>query len=247
MLRRIAPDTTADVGPFIDTAVAILSHSERQVDVCAQNIANITTPGYKRRLSFSGLLSPTAASSSSLAQPNVAYDFSAGKLNNTGKPYDLALAGDGFFVVQGPNGLLYTRNGQFRLSGDGRLTTADGYPLQLQGGGDLILHGGTLKVLEDGSVSENGEAIGQLAVTAFADPAAAHYVTGDLITTPDSNLRSLARPTVHQGMLEASNVSVGAEMVSIMAALRTADTGGRLVTAYDDLMGRVISSLGAAT
>ena len=168
-----------------------------------------------------------------------------GKLSVTGHPLDLALAGPGFFQVQGPNGPLYTRQGQFHRDADGHLTTIEGYPLQVQGGGDLMLRqAGDPKILEDGSVTENGELTDKLAIAEPLDNQALTYVSGSFLSTKPENLRRVRSPSVHQGMLEASNVTTGAEMVAIMGALRRAETGQRLIGVYDDLLGRVFSTMG---
>jgi flagellar basal-body rod protein FlgF len=221
----------------------------------AQNVANMTTPGYKRRFSFSGLISgletqdssKTTFSQSANAGGNLGINLSPGKLIQTGKPYDLAIAGSGFFAVKAGGEVLYTRQGQFERTADGRLVTADGNPLQVEGGGDLILRDGQIKVLDDGSVLEDGEPAGKLAIINIPNAQAVQAIRGNLIETISKDPQSVAAPSVHQGMLEASNVDTGAEMVSMMAALRRAETGQRLVSVYDDLMGRVLTTVGQSS
>lgn len=233
------------MGQFVDTAGAILSLSERRVEVSAQNVANMTTYGYKRKVSFTQLL--PAASDSTVFSPQISTrpDFSAGKLVGTNNPTDLAISGDGFFTARSTVGLLYTRQGQFERSGDGRLLT-QGMALQVQEGGDLVLHDGPFEVSEDGMVTQQGEAIGRLALVTFDAPANVTDVGGGLFSAPDAAVSPLASPAVKQGMLEASNVSTGDEMVTIMEALRRAEAGQRLVNVYDDLMGRALTAFGQA-
>ena len=216
------------------------------MEVAAQNIANSTTPGYKRHISFVKLMSRDTFDDAPSGSEEISVDLSSGKLSTTGAPSDLAIAGDGFFVVNGAEGPLLTRRGQFQRTADGRLVDGQGRALQVEGGGDLVLKGAEFKVLEDGAVIENGVASAKLAVVNIENPRSVHFVAGDVYDASLSAMTQVEKPSVHQGMLEASNISMGAEMVSIMGALRRAETGQRLVGLYDDLMGRVISTIGQA-
>lgn len=242
------------MGDLIDNVASVISQSERRVEVSAQNIANIATPGYKRVLSFEATLAAGDAGSgvarssdpagATTAAANVVTDFSTGKRMGTGNPNDLAILGGGFFVVQGPDGPLYTRAGQFHRNADGRLLTTQGYALQSDGGGDLVLKTGTFKVQADGTVMQAGEAVGRIALVDFVDRSAAASVEGGFFSAPDAQVSKVESATIDQGALEASNVSAGAEMVSIMAALRSAQSGARMANLYDDLLGRAITAFG---
>ena len=229
------------MGNFIDIASDVVSRASQRVEVAAQNVANITTPGYKRRLSFSAVLASAVADQSGKA----GIDFTPGKPVKTGNPYDLTILGKGFFVVSSPSGLFYTRAGQFHADADGRLVNAQGFALQAQGGGDLIVKDDkTLHILDDGSVVVAGQPAAKIAVVSLNDPQAATYVEGGVLSARASTTTAIDAPIIHQGAYESSNVSAGDEMVSIMAALREAETGAKLVNVYDDLMGRVLSTFG---
>lgn len=234
------------MGSFIDTAGAILSLSHRRVEVSAQNVANMTTYGYKKRVSFTQFL-PTGPESEVLSpQISTLPDFSPGKLVGTDNPTDLAISGEGFFAVRSTDRLLYTRQGQFQRGVDGRLLTSQGLALQVQGGGDLILHDGPFEVTADGVVTQQGEAVAKLAIVTFTDPKAATDAQAGMFSVVDGAVTPLQSPALRQGMLEASNVSTGDEMVAIMEALRRAEAGQRLVNVYDDLMGRALTAFGQA-
>lgn len=230
------------MGNLVDIAAAVLSQSERRVEMSGQNISNITTPGYKRRVSFESFLAPGAAAGQGPA--NQVPDLSPGKLTNTGNPYDLAIAGTGFFAVTAGGRTLYTRQGQFQRGAEGRLETAQGFAVQAEDGGDITLKGGAFKVLDDGTIEENGEPLARLAVVDFADPKAVTFAEGGLLSAADGDARPAKAAMLRQGMLEASNVSMGDEMVAMMEAVRRAESGQRLVGVYDDLMGRVLQSFG---
>lgn len=204
------------------------------------NVANITTPGFKRRVAFSSLLA--AGGSTSTVASTV--DFTAGKLNETGNSFDLAIVGEGFFAVRTGDRVAYTREGQFHRDPDGRLVNAHGYVLQAGDGADLVLKGGALTVAADGTVSENGAPVARIGVFDVADRRALTPGESGQFTVADGNAAPAQAPTIRQGALEASNVSVGDEMVALMQALRRAESGQRVAGVYDDLMGRVITAFG---
>lgn len=176
----------------------------------------------------------------------VVRDFSPGKLVDTKNSADLALTHTGFFVVEGPTGEIYTRQGSLRRDADGRLVTAKGWPVQAVGGGDIILKGETFEISADGVVTQAGAPVAQLAVVDFAGPKTFTDVADGYIAADPSLMAPVASPGIRQGVLEASNVSTADDMVSMMAALRQAEAAQRLVNIYDDLMGRVISTFGQA-
>jgi flagellar basal-body rod protein FlgG len=229
------------MGNFIDIASSVLSQATQRVELSAQNIANITTPGFKRHLSFASLVT---ASGRDGASPS-SLDFSPGKIVNTGNPLDLAIMGKGFFTVASSNGVFYTRAGQFQRDGDGRLVNAQGFALQADDGGDLTIKTDkAFQILADGTVVEDGQPTAKIAVVSLNDPQSARYVDGGVLSVGTSGTSSLETPVIRQGAYEASNVSDGDEMVSIMAALRQAEAGQKLVNVYDDMMGRVLETFG---
>lgn len=234
------------MGGLIEIASSIMADSARSVEVSAQNTANMTTPGYKRRLDFSQVMAagPDAAGRASPRQTSI--DFTFGKLVDTGNPHDLALSGEGFFVVRTTAGAIrYTRDGQFSRDPDGRLVDGRGSVLQADGA-DLVLRSNRAEFLADGVVLEDGEPVARLDVVEIADRALMSPAQGGGFVAPLESVATLATPSVRQGAMEMSNVSTAAEMVSIMAALRRAEAGQRLATVYDDLMGRVITTFGQA-
>ncbi len=228
---------------LLTSASQILSGQQTRLEAAAQNIANSSTPGYKRQISFAELMANPGAMIGGL-QSQSKTDFTPGKLIETGNPTDLALTGPGFFVVRTPTGMAYQRAGGFSRNSDGRLVSGSGAVLQAAGGGDLVVPASMFKILADGVVVSKGESISQIAVADFADP-------GSLVRGEDGSFpatseepRPVATPALRQGALEASNVVNGTDMVSIMESLRRAEAGQKLVHTYDDMLGRVISTLG---
>jgi flagellar basal-body rod protein FlgF len=234
---------------LVESATAILSASERRLEVAAHNVANITTPGFKRQVGFSQLLAPAssgaeAAARSMLTELAVRRDFTQGKLTPTSNPLDIAISGTGFFQLRAGEAIVYSRQGQFRLAEDGTVVTPQGYALQQAGGGDLVLESGAVTILEDGTVTENGAPVGRIAIYAADDADALRPVGESFFAADAGGMEVSADALLRQGMTENSNVALGDEMVATMAALRQSEAGARLVQVYDELIGRALTTLG---
>ncbi len=146
----------------------------------ANNLANSNTSGFKLDREFYSLFSGDAGGVSGEEPAQVPdiksqwTDFSQATLTPTKNPLDLALTGPGFFVVNGPSGPLYTRNGAFQLSSSGVITTSEGYPVLGAGGQQIQAQPqGDIVVEPDGTVQQGEETIGQLQIATFDDPAGA--------------------------------------------------------------------------
>ncbi len=146
------------------------------LDMLANNLSNTSTTGFKAdREFYSTYIAPELAGQTHTvgATPVVQKpwtDFSQGTLLRTGNATDLGLSGSGFFSVNGPNGPLYTRNGNFHISSQGTLVTAEGYAVRMNDGSALQTDTSSpIQVQADGQVSQNGNVIGQLELTEFKD------------------------------------------------------------------------------
>ena len=225
----------------------IIAQATQRVELASQNITNTLTAGYKARRQFLPLVAllQDAAAAPQAGQPmgQMSADFTAGKLQNTGNPFDLAISGDGFFVVESGGRTLYTRGGQFHRADDGKLLTPDGGVLQSLSG-DVVIDGNDFTVLADGTVQQAGQPVTQIAVADFEDKGGLKPAGAGLFAAPPGMARSVAAPQIRQGMIETSNVSSSDEMTAMMAALRSAETGQRVIQVYDDLMGRALNTFG---
>ncbi len=226
---------------LLESAAAILSASEARLESAAHNVANMSTPGYKRRVAFSSLVG--GAEPAAIA-PRARHDFAAGSLTSTGNPLDFAISGPGFFQLRGAEGMVYSRQGQFRLAADGSLVTPQGYVLQQEGGGDLIVNRAGFTVSEDATVLDQGVPVARIGIFVPSDTALLQALGEAHFTGPESLFEPVAETMVRQGMSESSNVQVGDEMVTAMAALRQTETGARLVQTYDELLGRALTTFG---
>ena len=229
---------------FIESARGILSQTERRMEATANNVANITTPGFKAERLYSEVSAGT-----DLRAPEILLqkrlDSDQGRLSKTSNPLDLAISGVGMFRLSGADGVpVYTRSGQFKLAPDGRVVNAQGLALQTADGGDLVVPNSNVQVKPDGTVVDGDQPIAKVGVYEPSDGAEATALGGSLFTIADGLAEEVPSPQLRQGMLEGSNVSLADEMVSMMDALRQAEGGAKLVQTYDDLMGRAISTLG---
>jgi len=215
---------------LISTASGLRSRME-SLDMLANNIANGSTGGYKADREFYSLYTaPEAADSvpGADALPVIEknwIDFSQGELRATGNPLDLALSGKGFFVVQGPAGPLYTRDGSFQLSPAGLLVTAGGLAVRDAGGGTIALStsaASPVEITREGEVRQDGEVAGRIGLVDFADPAALEKQGRGYFRLADANARPVAPAAVevNQGKLENSNVSATEAAVRLVTVMR---------------------------
>lgn len=171
-------------------------------------------------------------------------DLSQGQMTKTGNPLDLAISGTGFFRLRAGDEIVYSRQGQFSIGADGTVVTRQGHVLQQAGGGDLVLERAGVEILEDGTVLDGTRPVGKIGVYAPSDPAALRSLGGSMFAGGEEAMEDASAAAVRQGMVEASNVILGDEMVAMMTTVRQAEGGARLVQIYDDLLGRAITTFG---
>jgi len=170
----------------------------------------------------------------------------AGALSQTGNSLDFALQGEGFFTLQGPDGLpFYTRNGQFHLSAEGELVNAQGYPV-LSGGREISVDAtqGPLTVSAEGTLMQGQTPLGPLDLTSFGRPDLLSQITGGFIA--DSTLNPGAQPAeearVLQGFVEGANVNPVQEMVSLITISRAYEANEKVLSSYDDRLSQTIDA-----
>lgn len=192
------------------------------LDLLANNIANASTGGYKADREFYSLYAEEENTATMPVIQKPYTDLSQGVLQTTGNQLDLAISGQGFFTVQGPNGPLYTRNGSFRVNSRGKLTSADGYAVQGTAG-DLTIAGKLpIEISSDGTVTQDGKVIGQLQVADFTSGAGLMKQGNNYFRAADPGAVVKATPgsTVEQGKLEASNSGAAESAVRLVTIMR---------------------------
>lgn len=242
---------------MIELAENILSISEQRLEIVSRNIANISTSGYKAQHSFheqmlqiselQTLQSPTNTLELENPSEQNYLDMSSGRLTETGNMFDLAITRDGYFQVASGDTQYFTRQGRFQKDAEGRLVTSQGLSLLDSAGSEVIVGSGTVDILDDGTVIENGLPTGRIGIFLGSDALEATKDSGTLFSVAESQLEVSTEPGLRQGAYESANVDVAAEMIEMMEALRQAETGSKLVQTYDTLIGQAISTFGRTT
>lgn len=221
----------------MDTTIAnITRYLGQDVDalnVASQNIANLRTPGYRAQK-----LAPDFGNA--LAASQVRLDMGNGALEQTGRPLDVALQGDGFFTVEVGGDTLLMRAGQLGIDSQGQLVDPAGHPVLGQGG--PITLGPAAHIRADGSVVEGGRVIDRLHIVDVAQPERLQDLGGGLYAyagpVQDWN------GTLRTGALEQSNVDPGNEMVRLMEITRHAQSLQHAMEAYDQVLQAGINHIG---
>ncbi len=226
----------------------------RSMDVIANNLANLSTPAYKREeVKFEEFVQQVQPSEgqtgpqslSFVADNGVVRDLSEGTMHTTGAPFDLAIAGKGYFAVQTAAGERYTRNGHLSLNGDGQLITDSGDPILGEGGPITVTaDDGDVHVAADGTVSGKQGQIGKFRLVDFADERALRK-EGDSLYTTGQSLATAANARIVQGTLETSNVQPVIEITRMIDVMRAYQATATLAQSVDTLKRQAIDKLGS--
>ena len=228
---------------------------QRQMDVVANNMANINTSGFKaENILFEEYVMPVARDQDfpRLDQPlsyvqdwATVHDLTGGAMVQTGNDLDVGLNGDGFFAVQTAGGERWTRSGAFQLSANGSLVDLNGNPVLGEGG--PIQFGpeeSGILIAADGAVSSSAGPKGRLRIVEFANP--------QELTREGNNLFAGGTPvaathtTAMQGFIERSNVSGVSEMAEMIRVTRAYESAANLAQKQDELRRSAIQRLGEA-
>jgi flagellar basal-body rod protein FlgF len=226
-----------------------LARSEA-LDVAAGNLANAGTAGYRAERDYfrSAILGSDALDSQLNTTVNAfgvlggsRLDLSQGALTPTGNPLDLAIEGDGFFAIQTPRGVRYTRDGQFERAQDGTLTTQTGEPVLDAHQQPLRVPPGAIVVGADGAVSVNGALAGRIALTGFANGASLTAEGANRYVPVEGAQTTAAAGTIHQGALESSNQDVIDGSLQLVLMQRQAEMMQKAVSMFSNDLDKTAS------
>ncbi len=223
----------------------------RSVDLIANNVANASTAGFRaEHLKFSEVLLDNAdgVKMSFVQDAGVVRDFREGQFSATGKPFDVAIHGKGWLVVDTALGLRYTRAGQFHLDAASQLVNADGDPVLGENGAPIVFQQDDhdIKIGVDGTIHSGRETRGQLLLVRFDDETALSPVSGGLYQTTAPSAPATG-VKVAQGMIETSNVRPVIEIVDLMTALRNYQATQQFIDAENRRQTMMIESLTKTT
>ncbi|MBX2989605.1 MAG: flagellar basal-body rod protein FlgF [Bacteroidetes bacterium] len=226
-----------------------------KMEVLANNLANMNATGFKKDGMFVEMMKDSGVAPKSSAGEFTARltiqkttDFSEGSLKQTQNPLDFALQGEGYFVVQTPQGERYTRNGNFTLGLDGSLTTREGFPV-LSSDGKITLPNVQRVVQENVVVTESGEImigkdhIGKIRIVEFQDQSKLKKEGGAIFRSDEENTAGLIEkefPIVRQGFLEESNVDGIAEMIEMIEISRHFESNQKAITSQDATLDKLM-------
>jgi len=216
---------------------------EREFDIIAHNMANVSTAGFKRRCSsFTQALEAQTGGGTGAPAVELSpggFDFSQGALVQTDRTLDVALYGQGFFVVESPEGPLYTRHGVFQTSRNGQIVDTAGRLVAGTGGPVLVppeVDASQIYIDNAGRVSVGSTSLGQLRVVQFADKEAQLVPVGlNCFRAPaDLQPTNAANVVVRQGYEEASNVRLVEELVNMITVSRLYEANMKWVSVNRD-------------
>jgi flagellar basal-body rod protein FlgG len=247
------------------TSATGMTAQQTMVDVIANNLANVNTTGFKRsQLNFQNLLyvtmeEPGTEIASGINSPSgielgsgvrvasTIKNFSPGELENTARPLDIAITGEGFLQVTMPNGdLQYTRDGSLMINANGELVTSNGY--SIEPAISVPIDAVSVSIEKDGGVnvtdsSGTQSVVGYIQLARFPNPSGLSSEGDNLLSeTEASGTPTTGTPgengfgTIQAGFLEKSNVQMVTELVNLITAQRAYEINSRAIKAGDDML-----------
>lgn len=223
----------------------------QRMDMTANNLANMTTTGFKaERLVMRELSEKPASATENVG--DIAFvdgwmlqrDFSVGPLSRTNNPLDAAIEGEGFFVVQTDTGEAYTRDGGFAINSEGQLITRTGH-IVLGDGGPITIdpEAGEIAIRGDGMITQNEIEAGKLRLVAFDTPEGLEKLGANLWAASDETAHAAENPRVVGGFLEQSNVNAVSELTQMISISQSYQSVARIISQSDELRATSIEKL----
>jgi len=239
------------------TATSGMLTESKKLDIISNNLANVNTTGFKKDELVTKAFDDFLVYRISAGEPpvnigvinpgvgvNEIYtNFYQGSLLETHNPLDLAISGGGYFAVETPNGIRYTRDGSFLLNKDNLLVTKEGYPV-LGENGYITLGSGNISINEKGEIYLNDELVDRLKLVDFEDPNVLRKQGDNLFYTEGDVSEKEADGRIMQGFLESSNVNAVKEMVDMITVLRTYESNSKIVQSLDQTLDKAVNEIG---
>ncbi|MBI1890111.1 MAG: flagellar hook basal-body protein [Burkholderiales bacterium] len=238
----------------ISIAAVGMENDLQRLNSISQNLANVSTPGYKRQISvaraFESLMGTEGVQAAgtrglnSSADAGVAIDHAVGTLRRTGNPLQLAVEGEGFFEVATERGSAYLRQATLRVDPSGRLLTEQGHAL-LGIGGEMRANGSAISIDGRGEIKQGETVVGQIKLVRFEDPKALINLGGGLFGPGQARVTDKGSVgQIRAGYQENSNVNSAQEMVRLSETVRHFESMQKIMQGYDDVFEKTIRKLG---
>jgi flagellar basal-body rod protein FlgF len=225
----------------------------KRMDAIANNVANASTPGFRREeIKFEAVLSQAASESVAFASPGDTYiKRDSGQITHTGNPLDVAVQGDAWLAIQTPSGTAYTRDGRMQMTPEGQLLSVAGHPFLDVGGAPLQINpdAGPPQIASDGMITQNGVQLGAIGLFTIEPRAKlSRYENSGVIpdkpAVPELNFN---RSGIRQGHIEGSNVNPMWEMSQLIMASRSYDAVSNSMGQSHDSLREAIKALGPSS
>ena len=226
---------------------------QKRMDTIANNVANASTPGFRREeIKFEAMMSQAASESVAFASPGDTFiKRDPGQVIHTGNPLDVAVQGEAWLAIQTPSGTVYTRDGRMQITPEGQLQSVAGYPFLDVGGSPLQINpnAGPPQIATDGMITQNGTQLGAIGLFTI-DPRAklSRYensgVIPDQAAVPELDFN---RSGITQGHIEGSNVNPMWEMSQLIMASRSYDAVSNSMDQSEDSLREAIKALGPSS
>ncbi|MFA7382010.1 MAG: flagellar basal-body rod protein FlgF [Desulfurivibrionaceae bacterium] len=227
-------------------SVETLLSQEQRLNQVTNNLANVDTPGFKKEtVTFDEMLYQVSRSRQRVGKGlRINTVHQQGVVQQTDAPLDMAISGEGFFRVQTPAGVRYTRAGNFQRNSEGLLITANGYPV-LGESGPITITGNKIDVARDGSLTVDGTQSGRLAIVSV-DPQALKKTGENLFRLEEGAAEETSQNfQLMQGHLEKSNVNTVTEMTEMIDLYRAYEGQQKMIRAVDDLDDLAVRRVGS--
>lgn len=232
---------------LLESLETLLAHEQRLSQV-TNNLANVDTAGYKKDgVTFWEMLYEASHNRQRVGKGlKILTSQDQGVVQETNNPFDLAISGKGFFKVQTPEGIRYTRAGNFHLNPQNQLANGDGH-LVLGDGGPISILGSTFTVTDDGRLFSDGEPINSVSVVSFEDPSVLEKEGNSLYRPKDGTVQEQIPEgyQVKQGFLEKSNVNTITEMTEMIDLYRAFESQQKMIRTIDDIDDQAVRRVGS--
>ncbi|MFZ0481267.1 MAG: flagellar hook basal-body protein [Terriglobales bacterium] len=233
---------------FYAACTALLARNQA-LDLVANNLANVGTPGFRGQhgvfrslLASSSIMQPSSlnrAVNNYAVLGDADLDLSQGNVEHTGNDLDFALQGSGFFAVKTGSTTMFTRNGNFHVSAQGQLVTAAGDPVMGDNNGPIQIVGAPVSVSADGTISVNGVLAGKLKVVDFPAGTQLTALGQSYYSAPANTKTSASQASIQQGGLESSNVNEVSSAVQLVTVQRYAELMQRALYLFHSEMNQI--------